>query len=101
VGFTVPTSVPLALRPGDICDTEDIELAVNKLETDLRDLGYNQLRIDLADVEYESTSNSSSVYISGVLGQRIRYEIIDKDRAFLIGDLFGDEELTDVDPTIV
>lgn len=101
LGFKLPPKATLQLNPGDICDLEQIDNAINQLEAELRDRGYNQLKIELADLRYDSVNDLATVIISGVLGQKVRYEIVDNSKLFLIDDLFADEELTKVDPTIV
>lgn len=101
LGFRMPPGVKLETRPGEICDEEQVVTAITKLETDVRELGYNQVKMDLATITYDQVTDTCKVYISGVLGQRVRYEVIDVNKRFLIDDLFGDEELTGVDPTII
>ncbi len=101
LGFKLPPKAQLTLNPGDICDVEEIDNAINLLEAELRDRGYNQLKIELADMRYDSVNDLATIVISGVLGQKVRYEIVDNSKLFLIDDLFADEELTKVDPTIV
>ena len=89
------------LQRGDLCDRDQIHEKITRLEEALRDLGYNQLKIEAQDLDFDPESNTAALFVSGVLGQRVRYEIIDQSRAFLIGDILSDEELTQVDPTIV
>jgi outer membrane protein insertion porin family len=101
LGFKLPAGVRLGVAPGDICDLEEIERAVSDLELELRDRGYNQLRVELADVRYDAAKDVATIYVAGVLGQRVRYEVVDATHRFLIDDLFQDKELTNVDPTIV
>jgi outer membrane protein assembly complex protein YaeT len=101
MGFQLPKTVKLGLIPGDLCDRDTIHEKVTRLEEELRDLGYNQLKVDLQELAFDPESNTATVFLSGVLGQRVRYEIIDQSKAFLIGDILSDEELTRVDPTIV
>lgn len=101
LAFKLPPGVRLSVAPGDICDMEEIQAAVSDLELDLRDRGYNQLRLELADLVFDMEQDTATVYITGLLGQRVRYEIVDASRRFLIDDLFADDELTNVDPTIV
>ncbi len=101
LGFRLPRDAKLNVKPGGICDQEEIEAAVSELELSLRDRGYNQLKLELSDVVFDEAHDSATVYVSGVLGQRVRYEIVDSQKRFLIDDIFADEELTKVDPTIV
>jgi outer membrane protein insertion porin family len=101
LGFRMPAAVKLEAYPGEICDEEQVVTAIAKLETDVRELGYNQVKMDLATITYDNDADTCKVYISGVLGQKVRYEVIDVNKRFLIDDLFGDEELTGVDPTII
>lgn len=101
LGFRLPQDAKLNIKTGDVCDQEEIEGAISELELSLRERGYNQLKIELSDVVLNSARDTATIYISGVLGQRIRYEIVDAQKRFLIDDIFGDEELTKVDPTIV
>ncbi len=101
LGFKLPPNSHLELSPGDICDREEIETAINGLEAELRERGYNQLKLELADVRYDHKNDLATVIVSGVLGQKVRYEIVDNSKLFLIDDLFADDELTKIDPTIV
>lgn len=101
LGFKLPSGASLDARPGDICDREELETALSELELELRDRGYNQVKIELADVTYDMEHDTAIVFVSGILGQRVRYEIVDASKRFLIDDLFEDQELTKVDPTIV
>ena len=101
VGFKIPPKVSMDLRPGSICDLESIESAISSFETTLRERGYNQVKMQLSDLQYNFDNDTAVVKIQGLLGQHIRYEIVDQSRTFLIGDLFADEELTKVDPTII
>lgn len=101
LGFRLPPDAHLGIKRGDICDQEEMAAAVSELELSLRDRGYNQLRLELSDVVFDEKSDTATVYVSGVLGQRVRYEIVDSQKRFLIDDIFADEELTKVDPTIV
>lgn len=101
VGFKLPPKVAVDLRRGSLCDIEAIEAATNELEGTLRELGYNQLKIRLEDLQYDFDRDTAIVRIQGVLGQKIKYEIVDPTKKFLIDDLFADEELTKIDPTII
>lgn len=101
LGFRLPSDIRLHIQPGEICDEEQIVPAIAQLETTVREKGYNQVRMELATISYDRSTDTCRVYISGVLGQRVRYQVIDVNKRFLIDDLFGDEELTGVDPTII
>lgn len=101
LGFRMPVDIILGSRPGEICDEDQIIASISKLETDVRERGYNQVKMDLATISYDQESDACKVYISGILGQKVKYEVIDVNKRFLIDDLFGDEELTGVDPTII
>jgi outer membrane protein assembly complex protein YaeT len=101
LGFKLPPQVKLDLRRGSVCDLEAIESATSELEAALREFGYNQLKIQLEDLQYNFERDTATVRVQGILGQRIKYQIVDQTKNFLIDDLFADEELTKVDPTIV
>ncbi len=101
LGFRMPGDVSFSSKPGEICDEEQIVTSITKMETDVRARGYNQVKMELANITYDQTADLCKVYISGILGQKVRYEVIDVNKRFLIDDLFGDEELTGVDPTII
>jgi outer membrane protein assembly complex protein YaeT len=100
-GFRMPSDVTFTSKPGEICDEEQILTSISKLETDVRSRGYNQVKMELANITYDQAADLCKVYISGILGQKVRYQVIDVNKRFLIDDLFGDEELTGVDPTII
>ena len=101
LGFKLPRGVSFDVAPGDLCDVETIEQAASDVETELRSRGYNQVRVEVSDLKYHPKEETATVYLAGVLGQKVRYEIVDSSHLFLIDDLFGDEDLTKVDPTIV
>ncbi len=101
LGFRMPSDVTFSSKPGEICDEEPIVTSIAKLETDVRTRGYNQVKMELANITYDQTADLCKVYISGILGQKVRYQVLDVNKRFLIDDLFGDEELTGVDPTII
>ncbi len=101
LGFRLPPKIRLDLKPGDLCDRDDIEAKTSALELELRDAGYNQLKIEASELAYDESMDTARVYVTGILGQRVRYEIVDSAKRFLIDDIFADEELTKVDPTIV
>jgi len=100
IGFSVPSDMSIDLEQGDICDKEEIEDAIVKLETKFRDKGFNQLKIELAEISINDATNYATVYISGVLGQRVKYQINDISKMNFVS-IFQDDELTDVDPSIV
>jgi outer membrane protein assembly complex protein YaeT len=101
IGFTVPDDMKIDLERGDICDSEIIDAAIIDLEVSFREKGYNQLKIELADIAINKRTNYATIYIAGILGQRIKYRINDTSQKIIIGDLFQDEELTEIDPSIV
>lgn len=101
LGFRMPPGIILGSKPGEICDEEQIITSIAILETDVRELGYNQVKMDLATISYDQEADACKVYISGILGQKVKYQVVDVNKRFLIDDLFGDDELTGVDPTIV
>ncbi len=101
IGFVVPRDISLDLEVGDVCDMEEIERSVEDFEASLKDLGYTQLKLRMDALKYDPDRDAATLTINGTLGQRIRYEIVDENKLFLIDDLFADEELTRVDPTII
>ncbi len=101
LGFRLPFGIEFGMRGGDVCDVEEINIAMSRLDEALRERGYNQLKLELQDLAYTSDMRGATVFISGILGQRVRYEIVDLTKRFLIDDLFADDELTKVDPSIV
>lgn len=101
LGFQLPKSVLFEVQRGDICDRDHINEKLIQLEEELRDLGYNQLKVEAQDLAFDPDSNTATLFVTGILGQRIRYEIIDSSKGFLVSEILSDAELTQVDPTIV
>ncbi len=97
----LPKSANLGVSAGDICDIDEIRNNLATLEMNLRDSGYNQVRLDLGKVLYDKQKNSAVIIITGFLGDRIKYEIIDSTHKFFIDELFADDELTKIDPGAV
>lgn len=101
IGFKLPVGTKLDIRPGDSCDLELVDTAISDLETQLRDNGYSQVKLISPVISFHPRPATASLTITGTLGQRISYEIVDDSHRFLLDDLFGDEDLTAIDPTIV
>lgn len=101
VDFRLPRSANVKVKVGEICDLEVANEAVQSLEEQLIKLGYNQLRIDKPNFIYSAPTNSAVLNISGKLNQRLKYEIIDTEKRFFLADLFSNDELKAIDPTIV
>jgi len=99
--FKTPRGIGLEAKVQDLCDIDTIETAVNNLETKLRDVGYSQVHIEVARIVYDPKTYSAAVVLLGALGQRIRYVIVDSTKRFIIDDLFTNEDLRKIDPTIV
>jgi len=101
LSYTPPESLRQLVLPGSVCDETEIRNAVDRMAESLRDLGYNQSRLELAGLTRHPSRNSATVHLTGAIGSRIRYEIEDPTKRFLIDDLFPKGELSGVDPTIV
>lgn len=101
VGIKLPFGFPQGISPGDICDEESIRQAVDRLLESARRRGYNQARIELAGLTLHPNKNTATVHIGGVLGKRIRYQIRDRSTTLRIDDLFAQDELSGIDPSIV
>ncbi|MEY4631312.1 MAG: hypothetical protein RIQ81_1432 [Pseudomonadota bacterium] len=101
IGIKLPFGASTGIVTGDICDEEAVRQSVERLLDAMRDRGYNQARIELAGMTRHPERNTATVHVGGVLGKRIRYQVNDKSRAYRIGDLFGANELSGIDPTIV
>lgn len=101
MGFRLPQGVELDLKPGELCDRDDIDEAVAQLDSDLRDRGYNQLKLGITELSLDPDSNTATVYLAGVLGQKVRYEIIDASKALPIQDNDCIDDLVSADPTII
>jgi len=101
LAFELPPKVILATQPGDVCDEEAISADVDRIALEIRDLGYNQSRIELAGMTRNTSRNTATVHIAGILGNRVRYRINDPSRRLIIDDLFDPAELSGIDPTIV
>jgi outer membrane protein assembly complex protein YaeT len=101
MGLKLPFGVQTGIVIGDICDEESLRQQVDRLLDSLRDRGYNQARIELAGMTRHPGRNTATVHVGGILGKRIRYQVNDKSQAYRIGDLFGANELSGIDPTIV
>lgn len=99
-GFPLPSNVKFDMKRGDLCDRDAIEDKINQLGEDLRGLGYNQLKINLQDFVWNPETNTADLYVGGVLGQRVRYEIIDNSKSVFSREIFREEELRQIDPTI-
>ncbi|MBM4252169.1 MAG: hypothetical protein FJ146_09380 [Deltaproteobacteria bacterium] len=101
LNFALPGGLKPDLRAGDACDLELIETSVGDFETQLRDLGYSQARLEPASIVLHAAAATATVDIKGDLGRRIRYQIIDDSRRFILDQLFEDDELTNFDPNVV
>ncbi|MCX6110209.1 MAG: BamA/TamA family outer membrane protein [Proteobacteria bacterium] len=99
--FKPPRGISLEVKRQDLCDVDTIDTAVNNVETRLRDLGYSQVHIEVARIVYDPKTFTSAVVLLGALGQKIRYEVVDSSKRFIIDDLFTNEDLRKIDPTIV
>lgn len=99
-GFNIPKKIKFGVKRGDLCDRDMIEDKINQLAEELRALGYNQLKINIQDFVWNADTNAADLYIGGVLGQRIRYEIIDKSQSLFASEIFSEDELRQIDPTI-
>lgn len=99
-GFSFDKSIDFGVEAGDICDQDNIEEAVNKLEEDLLAQSYNQQKILGPKVTFDPDSNSATVFVPGTLGKKITYDIQSPiHNPAIISFLFGDE-LNSLDPTI-
>ena len=97
----LPLGILQGVSVGDICDEESIRQTVDKLLESVRGRGYNQARIELAGLTRHKQQNSATVHIGGILGKRIRYQVRDRSTTLRIDDLFAQDELSGIDPTIV
>ena len=100
-GLKLPAGVSAGVAVGDICDQEAIRQSVDRLLEAMRARGYNQARIELAGLTRHLERNTATVHIGGVLGKRIRYQVRDRSTTLRIDDLFAQDELSGIDPTIV
>lgn len=101
MGIRLPAGMLGGIHAGQICDEEAIRQAVDKMLENVRDRGYNQARIELAGLTRHTSRNTATVHIGGVLGKRIRYQVRDRSTTLRIDDLFAQDELSGIDPTIV
>jgi outer membrane protein insertion porin family len=99
--FKLPKGFSLEIDEGAICDREEINNAIATLERELRENGYNQFKIDLLAINFNLQTNQGTVEIDGFIDRKIKYEIVDVSKKFLIDELFTPEELTNIDPIIV
>lgn len=101
MGIRLPAGMFSGVYPGQICDEEAIQQSVEKMLEAVRSRGYNQARIELAGLTLHPARNTATVHIGGVLGKRIRYQIRGRSTTLRIDDLFAQDELSGIDPTIV
>ncbi len=101
MGIRLPTGMFSGIYTGQICDEEAIRQSVEKMLENVRSRGYNQARIELAGLTLHPARNTATVHVGGVLGKRIRYQIRGRSSTLRIDDLFAQDELSGIDPTIV
>ncbi len=100
--FSVPEKFRKGLRIHEVCDLQDLIPKITQLEDAMRKDGFNQARVEFDRFKFPKESVSkATVVLKGNLGIKIKYEIIDPTRRFLIDDLFSSNELSKIDPSIV
>jgi outer membrane protein assembly complex protein YaeT len=101
LAFPIPKGANFGISPGDICDLVKIKVAVDDFEDKLRSLGYTRLQLTYPGLIYGKGNLLGTIKLGGKLGGKIQYKIVDASKLFLIDDLFSQDEVAGLDPTII
>lgn len=91
--FQIPSISKLKIAKGDLCNSETINYQLNELEYNLLSSGYKDVNIKLKTIELTKDKKYGDIYISGVIGKRTIYDIIDQSNLFFVDDIFDDGEI--------
>src|SRR5690606_14712422 len=98
--FSLPPTVHFSIEPGNICDFEEVSLGVDQLEDELRKQGYRELSLQVDDFQYSHDRKYAVVNISGHLGKKVIYKVVEQSKIFLIDELFTEDDFSGVDLNI-
>jgi outer membrane protein insertion porin family len=99
--FEHPRRLRPKIKAGQLCNLKEIQGAIDEFEDSLREDGYNQLILNYHGPVYADDKLTAVIHIEGQLGKKIRYEIVDQSKRFIIDDLFTESEYSGLDPSII
>ena len=91
--FKMPPKTKIRISKGDLCNIEKINSHLNELEYDLLSSGYKDANIKLKNIQLTKDKKYGDLYVSGVIGKRTIYDIVDQSNLFFVDDIFDDGEI--------
>lgn len=95
--FKVPFPLRLKIGSSDICSFDAITSAIDTLEDDLKDIGFVQSQMNIKKIDHSEDKRSCDVFISGYLGKKIEYKIIDDTSHFSFNDYLKGGKYASID----
>ncbi len=85
---------------GEVCSESTVQSKVEQLEEQAKALGYRTAKIRLEELKLADNKESAEVMISGDLGERVIFSLVEKKALFKISDIFKDDDFEGIDPYI-
>jgi outer membrane protein assembly complex protein YaeT len=96
-----PVFIPQEIRPGDICDVDEITRSLAETESKARSLGYAETNLTFDGFQFDKTKTAALVKIKGRFGRKIIYEFIDQATGRSLSNIFSNADMQSFDPAIL
>jgi len=83
--------VPKNLLEDELCDSRIIQQKLESLEDSIRSKGYNEARLRIEKLDYFDNKRFANIIITGSVGEKISYVVLDQGSGTKIADIFFGE----------